>query len=82
MLKNILNLEGALKLTSAEQKEINGGKLPPGPACQVGGYQTSLNLCLCRNGGVWVPATYSCSNGQNTGWVWENATGCCYNFSG
>ncbi|MGX7667532.1 hypothetical protein [Flavobacterium pedocola] len=82
MLKNISTLEGAQLLTKSEQKEISGGKLPPPPACQVGGYQTTLNQCVCRNGGVWQSATQTCSNGQYTGWVWENATGCCYNFSG
>ena len=83
MLKNILNLEGALKLSNEEQKDIKGGKLPPAPACQEGGYQTSVNICLCGvNGGVFNTATYKCSIApQPTGWVWENATGCCYNFS-
>jgi hypothetical protein len=28
MLKNILKLEGAQKLTNKEQKSINGGKVP------------------------------------------------------
>ena len=77
MLKNILNLEGAQKLTSAEQKEINGGKLPP-VACGDGGTPSSINTCLCKNGGVYISGTFSCSNGAGTGNLYENATGCCY----
>lgn len=82
MLKNILNLDGAQKLSKNDQKEIIGGKLPPAPACQVGGYQTTLSQCACLNGGSWQPTTQTCSNGQYSGWAWEIATGCCYNFSG
>lgn len=33
MLKNILSLEGAQRITNKEQKEINGGKIPPDGEC-------------------------------------------------
>ncbi|TGD57655.1 hypothetical protein [Flavobacterium humi] len=78
MLKNILNLEGAQILTAAEQKEINGGKLPP-PGCGQGGvYTGNVNTCLCKSGGTYIPSTFSCTNGAGTGKIYENATGCCY----
>lgn len=78
MLKNILNLEGAQQLSNNEQKEINGGK--PAPSCQEGGYATDRNSCLCKNGGVINMGAFQCSNGQNTGRYYEEATHCCYDF--
>ena len=50
MLKNILNLDGALGLTSAEQKEINGGlrrapKCTPGDECGVNMLCDSYGQC-------------------------------------
>jgi hypothetical protein len=33
MLKSILNLEGAQKITKREQKEITGGQIPPDGEC-------------------------------------------------
>jgi hypothetical protein len=75
MLKNILNLEGAQKLTNAEQKEINGGITPN---CGVGGFKSSISSCLCYNG-TYNPQTQSCSYpGAETGNIYENAIGCCY----
>jgi hypothetical protein len=44
MLKNILKLEGAQKLTKNEQKNINGGWVPPpGGSCPNGTCQYSEN---------------------------------------
>lgn len=81
MLKNILNLNGALTLTSAEQKEINGGKTPS-TGCMVGGTVMSINSCLC-NGGLYSATTQTCVSGTATGNLYENATGCCYkSFNG
>lgn len=79
MLKNILNLEGAQKLTSAEQKEINGGKLPPPQKCVGGTYTGNVNTCLCTSG-AYIANTQTCAFGPsyNTGNVYEIATGCCY----
>ena len=80
MKKTILNLVGAQSLSKNEQKEINGGKLPPSPSCSNGTFPVSVNQCLCKNGGTYSNSSQSCSNNQPTGYVWENATGCCYNF--
>jgi hypothetical protein len=50
MLKNILNLEGAQELTRSEQKEINGGWVPPpGGDCPNGTCQYVENG-PCRRG--------------------------------
>jgi hypothetical protein len=81
MLKNILNLDGAQKLTSAEQKEINGGKLPTiicGGA--PGAFIMSVSNCLCKNGGTFNMTTQKCSNGlsNHTYYIHETATNCCY----
>lgn len=81
MLKNILNLEGALKLSSDEQKDIKGGKPAPLPVCGGEGFISTVNYCLCGTGGVYNYATQTCTNNNPTGRVWENATGCCYDFS-
>ena len=42
--------------------------------------QLSKNVKKEINGGTFSTSTQSCSNNQPTGFVWENATGCCYNF--
>ncbi|WP_185965970.1 hypothetical protein [Flavobacterium sp. ZT3R18] len=57
MLKNLLNLKGARKLTSAEQKTINGGAWKYSDAT---GYCVTSNSC----GGI-----YSKSYGN--GWCCE-----------
>lgn len=80
MLKNILNLEGIQKLTNAEQKEINGGKLPP-PSCGEGWvYVGNVSSCVCATGS-YNATTGSCMIGANpgtySGRTYENATGCC-----
>jgi hypothetical protein len=51
MLKNILDLEGAQKLTKNEQKEVNGGRMAAGLfACSCNGqvlaYVDSVSDCL------------------------------------
>jgi hypothetical protein len=51
MLKNILKLEGAQKLTKNEQKSIKGGGLP---TCPVG-----ERAKLCTEGGT-VPGYWEC----------------------
>jgi hypothetical protein len=80
MVKNILKLEGAQKLTKVEQKEINGGMRPV--ACDVNGtYTGNANTCLCKSG-LYSIQTQSCVNGlsANTGLYYEIATGCCYSL--
>ncbi|WP_136667722.1 hypothetical protein [Flavobacterium sp. H122] len=61
MLKNILNMKGAQKLSVSEQKEVNGG-IPAGCAYQTwegsslenckttrsGGYNYSYSLGICK----------------------------------
>ena len=84
MLKNILNLDGAQKLSKNEQKEIKGG-IRQTPVCggAEGAFITSLNSCLCKNGGIYSNGV--CSNGaNNTNYnrLFENATGCCYLTNG
>ena len=74
MLKNILNLDGAQKLSNNEQKEINGGITNN---CGIGGFRSNVNSCLC-NGGQYDAPTQSCKSGTPTYYVFENATGCCY----
>ena len=59
MLKNILNLEGAQKLTKNEQKSINGGKSYV-PACAEGGFLSSRESCPTSIGYVWEIATSCC----------------------
>lgn len=76
MLKNILNLNGALELSKNEQKEINGGK-GPSTGCSTGGTLNNINTCLCKSG-VYNPTTTLCMGGTPTGNIFENATGCCY----
>jgi hypothetical protein len=49
MLKNILKLEGAQKLTRNEQKSINGGAIIP--VCPSGSYprlcpETTVYVCM------------------------------------
>jgi hypothetical protein len=46
MLKNILKLEGAQKLTQVEQKEINGGRYPVEPICGAVTWYASEIVCL------------------------------------
>jgi len=46
MLKNILNLEGAQKLTKNEQKGIKGGLCYPFAPCAEG-YTWSMTKCDC-----------------------------------
>lgn len=77
MLKNILKIEGAQQLSNNEQKEINGGKLPP-KSCGSGGTVSNVNNCLCQGSGVYSYTTQTCSNGLPTGNLFENATSCCY----
>jgi hypothetical protein len=83
MLKNILNLKGALKLTKSEQKEINGGKtvVPPGLCDEAsGGFITDISNCLCKNS-TYNLATQSCEGGgQSLARVFDAATGCCTSF--
>ncbi|MCV9930051.1 hypothetical protein OIU83_20490 [Flavobacterium sp. LS1R49] len=43
MLKNILSLGGAQKLTKNEQKEINGGSVPTDGYCPIGMCQYAVN---------------------------------------
>jgi len=80
MLKNILKLDGAQKLSKNEQKSINGG-ITPTTGCSVGGTRSNINSCLC-NGGLYHPQTQSCLSGTATGYVFENATSCCYKSIG
>jgi len=51
MLKNILSLKGAQKISKSEQKEINGGTKQMGPF-----------YCACENGsgGAWVYSHIEC----------------------
>ena len=58
MLKNILKLDGAQKLSKNEQKTINGG-IPVGCAYQTWP-GTSLTFCKSSNDGGY---NYSYSNG-------------------
>jgi hypothetical protein len=48
MLKNILNLEGAQKLTKNEQKSINGGRI----ACDAT-HPCPTGQC-CTKGTCWI----------------------------
>ena len=58
MLKNILNLEGAQKLTNNEQKEINGGLKH---TCKGGGMWCSVDAdCLPELPGVTVVCFQQC----------------------
>jgi hypothetical protein len=69
MLKSILELEGAQKLTKAEQKEINGGKsIGPGSNCH----------CFCHIGTSTVSnSCFSyCPDGKIPG-LSEGSTGDC-----
>jgi hypothetical protein len=50
MLKNILNLEGAQKLTKNEQKSIWGGDMPP--SCYDP--ETEMYSCPLRVGRTWI----------------------------
>jgi hypothetical protein len=50
MLKNILKLEGAQKLTKNEQKSIYGGDTPPN--CYDP--ETEMYSCLLRVGRTWI----------------------------
>jgi hypothetical protein len=50
MLKNILNLKGAQKLTKNEQKSIRGGDTPPN--CYDP--ETELYSCPLRVGRTWI----------------------------
>ncbi len=80
MLKNILNLEGALQLSKTEQKEITGG-ITPTTGCGVGGYRSNISICVCVSG-TWNSTTQTCSSGKYTGNIYENATTCCYSQLG
>ena len=51
MLKNILNLEGAQKLSKTEQKEFIAGKPNPNLLC----YECNNNDRICPTGTYWVP---------------------------
>ena len=62
MLKNILKLEGAQKLTATEQKSISGGK-PYTPVCGGTGFEASEESCLAKGQSyVWEIATMCCYN--------------------
>lgn len=52
MLKNILNLEGALQLSKNEQKEISGGRPKPGPGLCL---SCENNDGICPTGYTWAP---------------------------
>lgn len=56
MLKNILNLDGAQKLTKNEQKNISGGMVAPDSACPSGTFS-----CNCMG-------KISCESSVNSCW--------------
>ena len=65
MLKNILNLEGAQKLSNNEQKNISGGRIPD--LSQICGYyqfRSTESQCLSLSYSyrpIWNASTQMCS---------------------
>lgn len=72
MLKNILNLEGAQKLTSTEQKSINGGRPPrvcelyggEFGACGTTCYPANQSACTGSAYPVFVPNYFGSGKGS------------------
>ncbi len=62
MLKNILNLEGAQKLTKSEQQSINGGYIPI-VKCGTNTYRMTESQCLSQvqYNPIYFPSTGTCS---------------------
>lgn len=63
MLKNILNIEGAQKLTNSEQKAINGGRPAPGPC-------VDSNIVCTNTGNAGCPIGQGCELIDNGGPVY------------
>lgn len=71
MLKNILNFEGAQKLTNTEQKMIKGGYIPDlSNLCGAKTFPSTQTQCMSLTpyNPIWDPATRTCSViGDNCG---------------
>ncbi len=64
MLKNILKLDGAQKLSQKEQKVINGGKIPDlSKICGAYTFNSTQSQCLSLTDyrPLWNPLTNKCS---------------------
>jgi hypothetical protein len=70
MLKRILNLEGAQKLSKIEQKKINGGGAPGVPSCDPNGHIPGAPI------GDGAHQAIKCPANNQYGYIWTCATSC------
>jgi hypothetical protein len=71
MLKGILNLEGAQKLSKIEQKNINGGGAPGVPSCDPTG-----NIPGAPYDGTHYDPAIKCPANNFYGYIWTCDTYC------